>query len=81
MPIHTAKITKEWFKTNKIAIIDWPANSPDLNPIENVWKTLKDNIQHQEVFPRTVSELKVVLKQEWEDLNSSIFEELAASMP
>ena len=80
-PIHSAKITKEWFKTNKIATIDWPANSPDLNPIENIWKQLKDNIQNQKVFPKNVNELKVALKKEWENLDSSVFEEVVNSMP
>ena len=63
-PIHTAKITKEWFRTNKIAIIDWPANSPDLNPIENIWRQLKDNIQSRKDFPRNLNELKFALKEE-----------------
>jgi hypothetical protein len=44
-PIHTAKKVAKWFKTKKIKIIDWPANLPDLNFIENIWKILKDNIQ------------------------------------
>ena len=64
-PIHTSRMTTEWFSTNNITTIDWPANSPDLNPIENIWKILKDNIQNQKDFPRTVSELKVALKKEW----------------
>ncbi|CAB4481588.1 unnamed protein product [Rhizophagus irregularis] len=80
-PIHTAKITKDWLKKNKIVVIDWPANSPDLNPIENIWKQLKDNIQSCKVFPRTVDELKVALSEEWENLDCSIFEEVVASMP
>ena len=80
-PIHTAKITKEWFKTNKITIIDWPANSPDLNPIENLWRQLKDNIQSRKVFPRNINELKSALKEEWENLDCSHFEAVVASMP
>ncbi|CAB4375126.1 unnamed protein product [Rhizophagus irregularis] len=75
-PIHTAKITKDWLKKNKIVVIDWPANSPDLNPIENIWKQLKDNIQSCKVFPRTVDELKVALSEELENLDCSIFEEV-----
>ncbi|GET66874.1 IS630 family transposase [Rhizophagus irregularis DAOM 181602=DAOM 197198] len=80
-PIHTTKITKDWLKKNKIVVIDWPANFPDLNPIENIWKQLKDNIQSCKVFPRTVDELKVALSEEWENLDCSIFEEVVASMP
>lgn len=80
-PIHTAKITKEWFKTNKIVIMDWPANSPDLNPIENLWRQLKDNIQSRSVFPRNIDELKCALKEEWENLDCSHFESVVASMP
>ena len=52
-----------------------------MNPIENIWRQLKDNIQSQKVFPKNVNELKVALKKEWENLNSSVFEEVIASMP
>ena len=80
-PIHTSRATKEWLRTNKIATIDWPANSPDLNPIENIWKLLKDNIQKREDFPRTVNELKIALRKEREILDRSVFEEVVTSMP
>lgn len=79
-PIHKSRITMDWFKVNKIATMDWPANSPDLNPIENIWSILKDNVQNKEDFPRTVDDLKVALKEEWENLDGSVFEEAAASM-
>jgi transposase len=80
-PIHTAKIVQEWFKNNKIPILDWPANSPDLNPIENVWKLLKDNVQKREVFPKNVVELKTALEEEWAKLDVSLFYEVINSMP
>ena len=33
--IHISKLTKDWFKTKNIEVLDWPTNYPDLNPIEN----------------------------------------------
>jgi hypothetical protein len=40
-PIHIASVTKEWFESHGIYMEDWPPHSPDLNPIEPIWRWLK----------------------------------------
>ena len=40
-PIHTAKSILKIFKNLKMKVLDWPAQSPDLNPIENIWRRIK----------------------------------------
>jgi DDE superfamily endonuclease len=68
-------------KSQGIECLQWPAQSPDLNPIENIWKLLKDNVRRRNPFPRTREELSAALAEEWDKLDPAFFVEVVRSMP
>ena len=65
-PKHTAKISKEWLQDNSVNILEWPSQSPDLNPIEHLWRELKMAVHRR--FPSNLMELERCCKEEWAKL-------------
>jgi transposase len=76
---HTSRSTTEFMKKKKILVLKWPAGSPDLNPIENVWGIMKRKIER--AGKKTVAEWKEEIQKIWEEINHDILRSLVESMP
>ena len=78
-PCHRSKGTKQWFDEQKIEVMDWPAQSPDLNPIENLWDRIYLRIQ--EKSPSNHSELWNAILSTWDSIDINQLHTLIDSMP
>jgi hypothetical protein len=80
-PKHTAKSTVSALQTAGVEFIpksEWPARSPDLNPIEHVWSRIKGIVRKKR--PNTMRRLKDVVRHAWHHLPASLIGQLVESM-
>uniref|UniRef100_A0AAR2K1L6 Paired domain-containing protein n=1 Tax=Pygocentrus nattereri TaxID=42514 RepID=A0AAR2K1L6_PYGNA len=76
-PKHTSKSTTEWLKKIKMKTLEWPSQSPDLNPIEMLWYDLKKAVHARK--PSNVTELEQFCKDEWAKIPPERCKRLIAS--
>ena len=62
-PKHTSKVLAIWLKDNKVKLLKWPSQSPDLNPIENLWAELKKRVRTRRTT--NLTQLHQLCQEEW----------------
>ena len=77
-PKHTRKIVKKWFQDNRVSLMEWPAQSPDLNPIENLWADVKKKVS--EIKPTNNNDLWITVQQAWDSITVERCQNLVNSM-
>lgn len=77
---HTAGSVRQYLQEVEIAAMDWPARSPDLNPIEHLWDQLKKKVRARNPAPATKPDLKAALLEEWDSIDQDQVKKLIRSM-
>ena len=63
---HRSRIVSDFLKNKKVEVLQWPGNCPDLNPIEHLWKILKDKVAKKQ--PLSTKQLVDVIKKKFGSL-------------
>ncbi|GFV03965.1 transposable element Tcb2 transposase [Trichonephila clavipes] len=79
-PCHRTVAAEQLLESEDIERMDWPARSPDLNPIEHVWDFLGRRLVARTLPPVTIRELRLALQDEWAAMPQQLIDTLILSM-
>lgn len=78
---HSAQVVEQYVSDVGIRKLQWPARSPDMNPIEHVWDMLKRRVKRSSNPPQNLRELKTTLVAAWEEIPQMDIKNIIHSMP
>lgn len=78
-PKHCSRYIKDLFEEEKINVLKWPSQSPDLNPIEHLWEHIERQIRQNHTISNK-SDLFKAIRTEWNRVSPEIIEKLIFSM-
>ena len=79
--VHKSRTTQKRFVEICVEELDWPAQSPDLNPIEHLWDELERRLRARPNRPKLVPNLTNALVAEWNQVSAAMFQHLVESLP
>lgn len=78
-PKHSAGMVKNWLEDNQVTVLEWPSQSPDLNPIEHLWYDLKKRLPKGKFINQ--AHLWIETQKAWNNIPKTACERLVMSMP
>ena len=79
-PKHRAKSIQDWIANQHFEVLEWPPQSPDLNPIEHIWCHLKRRLNSYDSAPKGILALWERVETEWNKIGSDLCVYLIESM-
>ena len=79
--MHKARSIQKCFVEIGVEELDWPAQSPDLNPIAHLWDVLERRLRARPKCPTSVPDLTNALVAEWKQVPAAMFQHLVESIP
>ena len=77
---HDTKANKKWRAARSFDAMPWLAQSPDLNPIENLWSIIKRRISKKRHIIKTAEEMGIAVQKEWDSLTEADYLSCVDSM-
>uniref|UniRef100_A0A674AN18 Lecithin retinol acyltransferase-like n=1 Tax=Salmo trutta TaxID=8032 RepID=A0A674AN18_SALTR len=80
-PVHKARSIQKWVVEIGVEELDWPAQSPDLNPIEHLWDELEGRLRARPNRPTSVPDFTNAFVADWKQVPTAMFQQLMESLP